>query len=196
MERTDLCLEIVQNKLKECNGVITCKLLKADEKKLIQQIETQIEEKIAYYMCRTLNEGVREALQRDYTIAVVLDTSIFEYPHHPFMKMVFNDTVVGEQISDLDKIIEYKKDKKNFFFLWENFVIYTSKLPRERGGREKLRLVYVKRRAQQLEGIPCVERGVFGTLSFEGDAIIKDILSCSSPDSFIGTCLIGFNIKR
>ena len=193
MEKNNLCLEIVQKKLTESKGIEALRFLKVDEKRQILEIENLAEGKIAYGMCKTYNEGVREALQRHYTIAMVMNTSIFEYPHHPLMRMVSDNDVVGEQINDLNVIAELKRNRANFF-LWENFVIYTSRLPKEREARNKLRIVYIKRGAPQLEGIPCVKEGVFGTLSSEGDALVKEIISFSSKDSFMGTSLIGFNI--
>lgn len=183
-----------KKKLRESKGVQAIRLLGEDEKKLLLKTETIVEDKIVWSMCSTLNEGIREAIQRDYTIATVMNTSIFEYPHHPLMKMLYNGIVVGEQIPDLDMIVELKKDRTNFF-LWEDFVIYIPRLPMEKGAKQKLRLVYLKREAPQLEGIPCVERGVIGIPSSEGDALIKEILSFPSQDPMTGSCLLGFNIK-
>jgi hypothetical protein len=195
MERVNFCLEVVQNKLKEGKGIQALRSLNIDEKKQVLEIEAKVEEKIAYGMCKTYNEGAREAIKRDYTIAMVMNTSIFEYPHHPLMRMVSDNTIVGEQVSDPSIIAELKINRTNFF-LWENFVIYTSRLPKEREVRQKVRLVYLKRGVPQLEGIPYVEGGIFGTLSSEGDALVKGILSFSSSNQLMGTSLIGFNIKE
>lgn len=146
-------------------------------------------------MCRTLNQGIKDALQRDYTVAVVMDTSIFEYPHHPYMIMVCDDNIVGELVNDLKRIDDLKKDRANFF-LWDNFVIYTQKLPRGREAMQKLRMVYLPRPIPQFEEVTCVGEGVFGTPSTEGHILLKKLLSFTSIDSVIGTFLIGFNIKR
>lgn len=146
-------------------------------------------------MCRTLNQGIKEALQRDYTVAVVMNTSIFEYPHHPYMVMVYDNNIVGELVEDLNRIHELKKDKTNFF-LWENFVIYTPKIPRGREEMQKLRMVYLPRPAPQLEEIACVSEGVLGTPSTEGHILLKQLLSFISIDSVMRTVLLGFNIKK
>ena len=195
MESTNAYLERVLKTLRDCRGVKTLKVLTAGEKRRVLEVEEKTEEKIAYGMCRTLNQGIKEALQRDHTVALVMDTSIFEYPHHPHMLMVCDDTIVGEQVKEPERIEELKRDRVNFF-LWENFVIYTPRLPKGREARQKLRMVYPPREAPQLEGVDCVEKGVFGTLSTDGDVLVKELLSFASNDPVMGTCLIGFNIKR
>lgn len=194
MEKNNTCIGAAIRKLNECVGIKIVKRLGVEEKDLILETESKAESNIAYGMCRTVNEGVREAISRDCTIAAVIDTAIFEYPHHPYVKMVLGEVEVGEQVDDQNKIIELKKDRKNFF-LWENFVIYTSKLPKKQEDRQKLRIKYVQREAAQLKGVDCVGGAVFGTPSTETDILVKKILSFSSSENSIGTCLIGFNIK-
>jgi len=195
METTNDCLELVLEKLRGCRGFKTLKVLTTNERRHILEVEKKAEERIAYGMCRTLNQGIKEAIQRDYTVAVVMDTSIYEYPHHPYVLMVCDDAIVGEQVKDLKRIEELKRDRSNFF-LWDNFVIYTQRLPKEQEERQKLRIVYPPRETLQLEGITYVEKGTFGTPSTDGDTLVKKLLSFTSNDSVMGTCLIGFNIKR
>jgi hypothetical protein len=195
LENINACLELVLEILRGGRGVKTLKVLTATDKRSVLEVEEKAEKRIVYGMCRTLNQGIKEALQRDYTVAVVMDTSIFEYPHHPYMVMVYDDTIVGEPVKDLKRIDELKKDRANIF-LWENFVIYTQRLPRGREAMQKLRMVYIPRAPPQLEEVACVEEGVFGTPSTEGHILLKKLLSFTSTDSLMGTYLIGFNIKR
>ena len=195
MNNINACLEFVLELLRDDKGVKTLKVLTATEKRNVLEVEEKAEEKISYGMCRTINQGIKEALQRNYTVAVMMDTSIFEYPHHPDMVMVYDDTIVGEQVQDLKRIDELKKDQANFF-LWENFVVYTPSLPRGREEMQKLRIVYIPRVAPQLEEVVCVGEGVFGTPSTEGHILLMKLLSFTSTDSVMGTYLIGFNIKR
>jgi hypothetical protein len=195
MDKPDSNLDLALKTLQGCAGVETIKVLTTDEKKHFLELELKMGEKIAYGMCKVLNQGIIEALERDYTIAFVMDTSIFEYPHHPHIMMVFDDDLVGEQVDDLNKIEELKKDKRNFF-LWDNFVVYTRKLPKGREARERLRIVYPSREASQLKGISGVFKSVFGTPSSEGDVLLKNFLSFSSTESVMGTGVIGFDLKE
>ncbi|MCW4048868.1 MAG: hypothetical protein NWE89_03945 [Candidatus Bathyarchaeota archaeon] len=195
MERTDTCVELVLKILRESRGVEALRVLTEAEKNSILKVELQAEEKIAYSMCKTLNSGVREALQRDYSVATLIDSSIYEYPHHPSMVMTCDDTIVGEQVKDPSRISELKGDRSNFF-LWDNFVIYTPRLPREKEAKKRLRMVYKPMTVQQLEDVTCVEESVFGTPSMEGDALVKDLLDYHTTDPEIGTCLVGFNVMK
>ena len=146
-------------------------------------------------MCKTINLGIREAINRDYTVALVIDTSIYEYPHHPSMVMVYDDKIVGEEIKDLKKIDELKKIRTNFF-LWDKFVIYTLRLPKGKEARQRLRLIYNPRGVSQFDIIGCVKEGIFGTPSSEGDILVKNLLDYISKDSILGTCLIGFDVNK
>ena len=189
------CVDTVLKTLRDCKGVIEARILTKNEKRRILEVEEKAEEKVAYGMCRTLNRGVREVLARDYAVALVIDSSEFEYPHHPHMKMVYDDTIVGEQIKDQKQLGELKKERSNFF-LWENFVLYMTKLPRGPEERKRLRMVYMERPAVQLEGHPCVDRSVFGTPSMEGDILVKELLSVHSDKPTVGTCVVGFDLKE
>jgi hypothetical protein len=189
------CLDAVIRALRDCRGVLETRILTEEEKRRVLEVEKKAEEKVAYGMCKTLNRGVREALAREYAVALVIDSSLFEYPHHPHMRMVCGDVVVGEQVRDNMRIEELKKDRSNFF-LWENFVLYMPKLPKGPEERKKLRLIYTERPAVQLEGHPCVERSVFGTPSMEGDLLVKELLAVDSDKPTVGTCVVGFDLKR
>jgi len=189
------CLNTVLNALRNCGGVIEARLLTNEEKKTVLEIEEKSEEKIAYGMCKTVNKGVREALSMQYTAGLVIDSSVFEYPHHPGMRMLYEDTIVGEQVKDKARVEELKKNRANFF-LWDEFVLYMSKLPRGVEERKKLRMVYMERPAAQLDGHSCVLRSVLGTPSTDGDLLVKELLSARSDKPTIGTCIVGFELKE
>jgi hypothetical protein len=194
MEAPKNCIEIVISILKSCGGVHKLKILTEKEKKRISQLEEKAEEEIAYALCKTLNIGLREAMKREFTIAILIDSSVYLYPHHPDMVMLYDDVILGEQVHDPIRIGELRKDRKNFF-LWDNFVIYTKRLPKDKNTREKIRLIYKPMNVKQLENIPCVKEQVFGTPSVQGDVFIKKILNYSETSSIIGTNLIGFNAR-
>jgi hypothetical protein len=191
----DVVIEPILERLKCSRGVLMVKVLSEEEKKAILDVESLVEEKIVYGMCKSLNQGVRESLQRRFTVAVIMDTSVFEYPHHPYMTITCGELVVGELIHDKEKIEELKKDHMNLF-LWENLVVYMQRVPRSPEERKKMRLVYHSREPLQLSGLPNIRDCVFGTPSAEGDTLIKRMLNNESNETVIGTSLIGFNIER
>jgi len=188
-------LERVLRTLRECRGVIAVKVLSEEEKKEILDVESRVEEKIVFGMCSSLNRGVREALQREFTVAIVIQTSEFQYPHHPHMRMTCGDQVVGELVRDEEKIKELRRDPSNIF-LWENFVVYIKKISRDPKERSKMRIEYLPRAPLQLQGLPYIENSVFGTPSTDGDALIKRMLDIRSKEPVLGTCLVGFDVKK
>jgi hypothetical protein len=189
------CIKIVLSTLRSCRGVQTLKVITEDEKKRILQVEKEAEEEIAYAMCKTLNIGIREAIKRESTLAILIDSSLYEYPHHPDMVMLCDNIVLGEQVNDPILIKELRNDK-SIFFLWDNFVIYTSRLPKDKKTRERVRMVYKSMNVQQLENIACVKEEVFGSPSMKGDMLIRRMLSYGEVSPMIGTCLIGFDIRH
>jgi hypothetical protein len=186
-------IEEVLKLLKNCKGVLKIKVLTEEEKREILDVEKKVEEEIVFGMCKSLNKGVREAIQRELTIATVINSSIFEYPHHPPMVMVVDNQIVGEQINDQGDIEELKKDPNNLF-LWNKFVIYVKKLPKESTERKKLRMVYLPRKPVQLDCLSFLSKCCFGVPSTKGDSLLKKILNIQSNQTVLGTCLVGFDI--
>jgi len=175
------------------DGVIRLRLLNAEEKKEILKTETQEEEKIIWGMCKSINEGVREALNRDYTIAIVIDSSKFKYPYHPHMEIRYRDRIVGEEVSK-EKAAELRIEKTNMF-LWETFVIYPHKTPKGSEAREEMRLHYISRPFETLKGLTEISDCVLGVTSSLGDEKIKEFLESEPGGPEIGTCLIGYNLS-
>lgn len=187
-------LERILEILKNDEGVKTLRTLSKEEKQKLLDVEKREEKKIVYGMCMSLNKGVREALQRDFTIAIIINTSEFKYPNHPSMIITCEDQVIGEVIIEKKKVEELRKDPSNVF-IWDNFVVYMKKLPRDPGERKKMRLIYVPGKPVQLVAEKCIRDSVFGTPSTEGHALLMQILSYQSMEDIIGTCLIGFNLE-
>ena len=191
----DRQLEEVLKSLRECRGVLAMKVLSERDKEKILDVESEVEEKTVFGMCKSLNKGVRGSLQREFTVAMVIQTSAFEYPHHPYMSMICGDQVVGELVNDEKRIEKLKKNPTNLF-LWKNFVVYIRKLPRDPEERKKMRVVYLPREPIQLRGLQHLRNSVFGTPSTEGDTLIKSMLCIESKESVLGTCLVGFDIEE
>ena len=193
MDLTTGLLEQVLRTLRECRGVLVARLLSTEEKRQLLALESAVEEKIVFAMCRSRNDGVRAALHLEYTVALVIQSDLFPYPHHPHISMECDDQVVGELITDAAQL-EILKTSRHNFFLWDNFVIYMQRLPTDPAARRRLRIVYPPREALQIRDLPSVTRTAFGTPSTEGDAWIKRLLAVPGDDGAIGTCLVGFTL--
>jgi len=192
LDDIDACLTEAIDVLRRSVGVEGIQFLTSVEKERLLAVEETVEDKIAYGMCKTSNNGLREALRREFTAVLLIDSSIYEYPHHPSMVMAYDGIVVGEQVKDPVKRGELRKDRNNFF-LWDEFVVYTLLLPREKDAKQRLRMVYKPMDVNQLDSVKCVDEAVFGTPSTEGDTLLKELMNCGETHTEIGTCVIGFN---
>jgi len=184
----------VLGSLMRMKGVLSARTLGEGEKVELLSAESKSEERVVLGMCRSYNRGVREALERDASIAIVINSSEFVYPHEPHMRMLYKDEVVGEEVYDERKASELRGSRNNVF-LWSNFVVYRDRLPRDRKGREEMRITYLPRPFPELAKIGRVEDGVFAEPSMDGDMTVKRLLSFTSTDPVVGTCLVGFNIR-
>ena len=174
-------------------GVLSAKALGEGEKADLLLAESKSEERIVLGMCRSFKKGVREALERDASIAIVIDSSEFLYPHEPHMRLLYNDEIVGEEVYDERKASELRGSRNNVF-LWKNFVVYQDRLPRDRKARGEMRITYLPRPFPELAEMGRVEDGVFAEPSMDGDLTVKRMLGFTSTDPVFGTCLVGFNI--
>ena len=184
---------MVTKNLESLKGVIKLKLLSDDEKKTILEVEKREEEKIAWGMCKSINEGIREAINREYTIGMIIDSSEFQYPYHPHMVIKYKDKTIGEQVSE-EKAAELRSEKTNIF-LGEKFVVYFHKIPRETEAREEIRLYYLARPFKIPKTQTAISNCVLGVPSVEGDTKLKELLGVDMKEIEIGTCLVGYDSK-
>jgi len=184
----------IMRTLEALEGVIGLRLLNTEEKDEILKVETQEENQIVWGMCRSFNEGVREALNREFTVAIIVDSSRFKYPYHPHMEIRHKDKIVGEEVNE-EKAAELRKEKTNIF-LWDTFVIYFGNMPRGPAAREEMRLYYRARPFEILKNSNIIGNCVLGVPSMEGDARIKALLNAATGRPEIGTCLVGYNLSK
>jgi len=177
--------------LEALKGVMRVRLLEPEEKDEIIEIEMKEEEKVVWGLCRSFNEGVREALGREKTAAMVIDSSSFQYPYHPHMKIRYRDRVLGEEVSE-EEIAELKEKRPNFF-IGDDFVLYLDRFPRHPKRREEVRLYYLARPFKIEECNSKVEDCILGVPSAAGDKKMKELLNVETIEPEIGTCLVGYN---
>ena len=188
-----ICLETVLRTLRSCKGVLAARLLNDEERRQVLRVEAKAERKLFLETCPTVNQGVREALASEYAVGLVIDSDEYEYPHHPHMKLLCGDTIVGEQVKEPTRKAELRRDR-SMIFLWDDFAVDRRRLPRNREDRNQLRLVYEACSVAQLQNHACVTRSVYGTPSVEGDGAIKHLLAITRQEPVIGTCIVGFNL--
>ncbi|MCP8317244.1 MAG: hypothetical protein H3Z52_02900 [archaeon] len=105
-------LEKVKIRIMSVKGVMGVAELNEEQCKTVAYLEEMAMKSILCGMGRGKNEGVKESLSREITM--VLFTNIhFDIPKdRSVMQLISKGEVVGMAIMDLEKIEEFKKDKK------------------------------------------------------------------------------------
>jgi len=181
---------------KSQGGVVQVMVLDDAQKKSLLEIEGRNEEKKFMGMCKTYNKAARDAISRACTLAIVIKGGQFKSIPFPRMRMMYKDKdeLVGEELYDKERIEVFKKDSKNVF-LWENFVIFMNKFPKDRAEYERIVIIHTPS-----EEIPKDASGfgnlVMGEPCAESDQTIKEWFGFKSQEGIFGTILIGFDAVK
>jgi len=179
---------------KSQGGVVQVMVLEDVQKKSLLEIEGRNEEKRFMGMCKTHNKAARDAMSRAHTLAILIRGGQFKTIPFPRMRMMYKDELVGEELYDKDKIETFKKDSKNVF-LWENFVIFMRKFPKDRAEYERIMIIHTPS-----EEIPKDTSGfgnlVMGEPCAESDQTIKEWFGFKSQEGIFGTILVGFDAVK
>ncbi len=185
-------LNKVLNTIRSLNGVLATEILTQIDKETLIVLESE-EENVEFLGFKRHNEGLREALNRDFSIALVFRSSLFPMPHNPPVKLLYRNLIVGEMLYG-NTPPSYKGRAVEVF---KGFVIYPNLLPRERSERAHVKLVYLKRIPQFISGLDdSIENPVYGDPSPKAHTFILNKLKVSAAFSDIATGIVGFNIRN
>lgn len=185
-------LNKVLNVIRSLKGVLTSEVLTQTDKETLIALESE-EENIEFLGFKRYNEGLREALNRDFSMVLVFRSSIFPMPHNPPVKLLYRNFTVGEMLYG-DTPPSYKGRAVEVF---KGFVIYPDLLPRERSERIHVKLVYLKRVPKFISGLDnSIEDPVYGEPSPKVHTFILNKLKVSAAFSDIATGIVGFNVRN
>jgi DNA polymerase sigma len=165
------------SKIKGIEDVI---LLKEEQKNEIMKIEEKAEKSMLMGLMPGINQGVREAISRKFTIAAITNND-FEWPEKGTVKFVFEGKIIGEDVrgKELEKL---KKEGKKI--IGDVFVLYDEKNLR------KAKLIVSPLELPWIKEIPYAKNVVIGSPSPPTDLYIKKIMNKDGEGK--GTILIGF----
>jgi hypothetical protein len=173
------------------DGVVQARILSNSEKKLLTEIESRNEEKKFMGMCRTHNKAARDGMSRKHTLALIIKGGQFKAIPFPRMKMMYKGELVGEELYEKDRIEELKKDSKNLF-LWENFVMFMRKMPKDRSEYDRVVIIHTPSKHIP-QDLSMFENLVMGEPCGESDLVIKEWFGFKPQEGIFGTILIGFD---
>ena len=111
----------VKNQITNIKGVVGFAELNEEQCGIIARLEEKAMKYVLSGMGRGKNEGVKDALSREATMVLFTDIH-FDIPKNSNIMVLINKgEVVGTATSNLDKIEEYKKDKK--FVVISDFLV-------------------------------------------------------------------------
>jgi hypothetical protein len=185
-----------------CDGIIGCigKLkgiraifvLDAADKFHLLDIEVEAEKKAFMGMGKTYNSGIRDVLRCPLVVVAITDMD-FEWGCQSHMILKKDESIVGEEVRDSEKIA-HLQTQPNVFFLHKNFVIYRDRVDFPRDIVEKRCCFELPALAADECFVGLDEFGeyVFCFPSTPGDVFLKRRFIDSVDEWGTGSVLIGF----
>lgn len=184
-------IEEIMSFLKSLKGIKEVKLLTELEKKELMEIEEGAERSALMGLMPGINQGVREALLRTFTVAAITDNE-FEWPKKGILKFIYKGEVIGEEVRDEDELRNLK-DKGNRVIA-DFIVLYSHKMAEL--GIKNLRdatLVIAPLELPWVRRVPHAKHVVVGSPSTPSDLYIKRIMKWKNNG---GSILIGFELDQ
>jgi hypothetical protein len=183
-------IEKVDAALRSTIGILDVKWLGSEDKKKVLKLEELVRKEgsslgtAAYY-----NEGAVEVLSREY-VCVVLNNNEFRHASEPSLFWVAGDIVIGEEITDPERLKALKK-KSNIKILKKNFVLHFDRIKKTRGQPP----VFVVRGLSfpELDGVTGIRETLSASPVGSADIYFKEHFGWDTNAPELGTILIGFN---
>ena len=113
---------VMVSALKKVKGIVEASPFLLEDHDKIIDIEKDAENRSLMGLGKVVNTGVREVLTCDY-VYVALNNMDFDWGRHATLVLIKDDEVVGEEVRD-EGVIARLSNKKNVWFMHENFVVY------------------------------------------------------------------------
>ena len=118
--------EMMITALKKAKGIAEASPFSSEDCQKIIDIEQDAEKRSLMGLGKVVNTGVRAVLNCDL-IYVALTNMVFEWGYHPSLVLKKGQELVGEEVRD-ERVIARLSNKKNIWFMHENFVVYKDKV--------------------------------------------------------------------
>jgi len=192
MIRHALTIDEVEKVLRSIKGIVDVERLNNQGRAEILDLEQKAEQVLMMGLAKTVNRGLRNAIDRDVTYAAIHDPDL-RHPPGSTVIWVREDEIIGEEVWD-KAIIEELKKREDVLFIGEGFILYTDKIRRMQ--KTEMTVVFPGLPVPELQDIDKIGDIVSATLSAPADLHIKRNLGWSTTDPKIGTILIGFNLVK
>lgn len=184
----------VTSKIRSIKGVQQVLILTDEDKKKVLELEKQAEQRMMMGLGLGDNQGVKEALKRNVSVAFVTDME-YKWPPGANVILTWKGNVIGEEINDYEKLEELKKSKN--IILMGNFALYKDRMPQPSLMVHEPPLVILPPKpCPEVGNLPHVHNVVQGSPSPPADNYLKDRMQADLKDQRLGTVLLGFDLKN
>jgi len=188
----DSTIDEAEKILRGIKGIVDVERLNDEDRAEILNLEQRAEQILMMGLAKTVNRGLRDAIDRDVTYAAIHDPDL-RHPPGPTVIWVRGEEIIGEEVWD-KAIIEKLKNRGDVLFIGEGFILYAEKIRRMQ--KTEVTVVFPSLPVPELQSIDKIESVVSATLSAPADLHVKRKLGWSTTDPKIGTILIGFNLVK
>lgn len=184
------CKAGVEQALRDTKGILEVGWIDEQDRQTIRQFEQELQERGLGGLGKYCNEGVLKVLGSQMVCAV-LNNNDFRHATEPCLSWVVGDVVIGEEVSDQDRL-EALKRSGGVKVIGKNFVVFSQRI-KETAGRQPT-FVFRALAFPEVENIP----GVIDVLSASphgaADLYLKERFGWEAGSPELGTILIGFNL--
>lgn len=182
-------LNAVVRKLLSIHGVTDVWRVGVAERRTILRLEEKASESAVYAGLMIVNEGARQALQREFVISINHSRNL-RHPSKPILVLRADKDIVGHEVWEDDQLTKFQADP-NAILLGKGFVLFRDKLENAVG--RPMRFVFEPQSFPEIETNQNVYDVVSATVSPTTDLYIKGRAGWDTTDFDKGTVLIGFN---
>jgi len=191
MQREEI-IENVEHQIKSVKGVHETYILNEDDRLMINELETKANQMTLMGLGIGDNKGVKCVMGCEIVMPFTTDMD-YQWPPDPNVILMHNGEVVGEDVSDPDKLKEWEQNDDSLVI--GNIVIYgKSALSTLTGKSNPLVVVMPPKECPAVENVPGVREAILASPSPPTDEYLKKRMNLECEHG-IGTFLLGINFE-
>ena len=189
MQREEV-IKNVESAIKAVKGVGETFIINEDDKKTIAELEKKADQMTLMGLGIGDNQGVKNVLKCDIVMTFTTDMN-YEWPPDPNVVLMHNGEMVGEDMSDPEKLKEW--ENKDDALVIGNIVIYgKSILSTVMGGGEPLVVVLPPKECPPVAKVAGIKEAILASPSPPTDEYLRERMNLKL-EAGAGTFLLGIN---
>ena len=184
------CKSSVEQALRDTKGILDVGWLEEQDRQTIRQFEEELQKRGLGGLGKYCNEGVLKVLGSQM-VCVVLNNNDFRHATEPCLSWVVGDVVIGEEVSDQERL-ESLKRSAGVKVIGKNFVVFSDRVKQTAG--QQPTFVFRGLAFPEVAGIPGVKDVLSASPHGAADLYLKERFGWDAGKPELGTILIGFNL--